>query len=148
VDSAGPALQAAAEHWRLNDLPPATHLSVQDDAFHFLADAGRKKKSWDLVIVDPPSFAPSQETVEKAMAAYQSLIAAAASVTVSEGLLAAASCSSHIDAPTFLSICEEAISKARRRATLLRVNSQPPDHPTPLPLPEFRYLKFVLMRVE
>lgn len=148
VDIAGPALHAAAEHWRLNGLAPAKHLSARADAFQFLADAAQKKKSWDLVVVDPPSFAPSKEAVEKALTAYQGLIAAAATVTSPEGLLAAASCSSHIDLATFLTLCEEAISKARRRATLLRVNSQPPDHPTPLPLPEFRYLKFVLMRVE
>jgi 23S rRNA (cytosine1962-C5)-methyltransferase len=148
VDIAGPALQAAAGHWRLNGLPPEKHVPVQEDAFQFLAQAAQKKKRWELVIVDPPSFAPSQEAVAKAVSAYRSLITAAAGVTTPTGILAAASCSSHIDLPTFLNICEEAISKARRRATLLRVNSQPPDHPTPLPLPEFRYLKFVVMRVE
>ena len=148
VDIAAPALKAAEEHWRLNGLPPDKHSSVKADAFEFLAEAAQKKRRWELVVVDPPSFAPSKEAVDKAVTAYQSLIAAAAAVTTSEGLLAAASCSSHIDLTTFLSICEEAVSKARRRATLLRVNSQPPDHPTPLPLPEFRYLKFILMRVD
>lgn len=148
VDIAAPALKVAEEHWRLNDLPPDKHSSVKADAFEFLAEAAQKKRRWDLVVVDPPSFAPSKEAVNKAVTAYQNLIAAAAAVTTSDGLLAAASCSSHIDLPTFLSICEEAVSKARRRAILLQVNSQPPDHPTPLPLPEFRYLKFILMRVE
>lgn len=148
VDVAAPALKAAEDHWRLNGLPPDKHLSVKADAFEFLAEAAQKRKNWELVVVDPPSFAPSREAVDKAITAYQNLIAAAAAVTTSDGLLAAASCSSHIDLPTFLNICEEAISKARRRATLLRVNGQPPDHPTPLPLPEFRYLKFILMRVE
>jgi 23S rRNA (cytosine1962-C5)-methyltransferase len=148
VDIAAPALKAADEHWRINGLAPDQHTSVRSDAFEFLAEAAQKKKTWDLVIVDPPSFAPSKEAVDKAITAYQNLIAAAVTVTAPDGLLAAASCSSHIDLPTFLNICEEAVSKARRRATLLRVNGQPPDHPSPLPLPEFRYLKFVLLRID
>ena len=48
----------------------------------------------------------------------------------------------------FLALCEESVSEARRRATVLGIYGQPADHPTPLVLPEFRYLKFVLMRVE
>jgi 23S rRNA (cytosine1962-C5)-methyltransferase len=100
------------------------------------------------VVVDPPSFAASKESTAKAVTAYQKLIAAAAAVTAPAGLLAAASCSSHINMETFLNICEESVSKAQRRATLLQINSQPADHPTPLAFPEFRYLKFVLMRLE
>ncbi|MCB9077934.1 MAG: class I SAM-dependent rRNA methyltransferase [Anaerolineaceae bacterium] len=148
VDLAAPALQMAGQNWAINGLPPDNHLTVAADAFEFLAQAARQKKIWDLVIVDPPSFAPTKESVKKAIAAYQNLFASAATVTASDGLLAVASCSSHIDLPTFLTICEEGIAQARRRATLLSVGGQPADHPTPLPFSEFRYLKFGLMRVE
>jgi len=148
VDSAAPALEAATHHWQLNGLPDSGHQSVPADVFEFLKNSARQKKLWDLVIADPPSFASSKAMVKKAIKAYQNLVAAAAAVTAPDGVLAAASCSSHVDMPAFLNACEEGISKARRRATLLRVNHQPPDHPTPLPFPEFRYLKFVLMRVE
>lgn len=93
-------------------------------------------------------FASSKAAVPKAIAAYQKLIAAAAAVTLPDGLLAAASCSSHVGLEAFLNACEEGISLARRRATVLHLGGQPADHPTPLALPEFRYLKFVFMRVE
>ncbi len=148
VDLAKPALEVAEYHWQLNKLPATHHQTIKADAFEFLETAAQKKKMWELVIVDPPSFAPSKEAAKKATIAYQNLIAATATVTTPEGLLAASSCSSHIDMPTFLDICQSAISKARRRATLLGLNHQPSDHPTPLPFSEFRYLKFVLMRVE
>lgn len=148
VDIAKPALEVAHQHWQLNNLPVANHETVQADAFEFLERATQAKKVWDLVITDPPSFASSNETVKKAIAAYQKLIAGAATVTAPNGFLAAGSCSSHIDLPTFLTACETGISRARRRATLISVNSQPPDHPTPLPFSEFRYLKFVVMRIE
>ena len=99
-------------------------------------------------MVDPPSFAPNQESVAKAKAAYQAIIAGGARCTTSGGLLAAASCSSHIDLTAFLEICEEAVSEARRRGTVLVIQGQPADHPSPLALPEFRYLKFVLIRLD
>lgn len=148
VDIAAPALAAAQANWELNDLPPAKHETVAADAFEFLADAAAGRRFWDLVVVDPPSFASSKAAVPKAIAAYQKLIAAAAAVTLPNGLLAAASCSSHVGLEAFLSACEEGISLARRRATVLHLGGQPADHPSPLALPEFRYLKFVLMRVE
>ena len=148
VDTAAPALKMAQRHWQLNNLPTTNHETVQADAFEFLERAVQAKKVWGLVIVDPPSFASSSQAVKKAIVAYQKLIASAATVTALGGFLAVASCSSHVDLSTFLSACQTGISKARRRATLLRVTEQPPDHPTPLPFSEFRYLKFVLMRVE
>ncbi|MEW5960917.1 MAG: class I SAM-dependent rRNA methyltransferase [Chloroflexota bacterium] len=148
VDVAGPALASAVQHWRLNGLPPAGHRTVAADAFDFLAQAAQNKEQWELVIADPPSFAPSQEAVPRAIESYRRLIAASAVVTAPDGFLAAASCSSHISPDTFLAACEEGISQARRRATLLGIYGQPADHPTPLALPEFRYLKFVLMRIE
>lgn len=148
VDLAAPALEMAKRNWYINDLPPANHTTTKADAFEFLAEAAQQNRQWDLVIVDPPSFAPTKQSVKKAVSAYKKLINAAAAVTTNNGLLAAASCSSHIDLPTFLNACEEGISQARRRATLLSLSSQPADHPSPLPFSEFRYLKFALMRVE
>jgi 23S rRNA (cytosine1962-C5)-methyltransferase len=53
-----------------------------------------------------------------------------------------------VDQESFLQACQEGLSKARRRATLLGLYGQPADHPTPLAFPEFRYLKFVLLRVD
>ena len=148
VDSAEPAIETANDHWRLSGLPPQSHEGVVADAFEFLADAGKRNRHWGIVVSDPPSFAPSKASLDKAAAAYQKLAAAAAAVTAPHGLLALASCSSHVDLPLFLNVIEEGISQARRRATVFALHSQPPDHPTPLALPEFRYLKFVLVRVE
>ena len=148
VDLAQPAIAAAHDHWLLNELSESHHEPIVADVFEFLAQAGSRRQRWDVVIVDPPSFAPNQESILRATAAYQSLIAGSARMTAAGGLLAAASCSSHIDQTLFLKICEEGVSEARRRGTVLTIQSQPPDHPTPLALPEFRYLKFVLLRLD
>jgi 23S rRNA (cytosine1962-C5)-methyltransferase len=147
VDVAAPALLLAQEHWQHNGLPAAQQQTVKADAFKFLETAAKQKKQWELVIVDPPSFAPTKEAVPGARQAYQSLIAASATVTQAEGFLAVSSCSSHIDLAAFLNLCEEGIAKARRRATVLGIYGQPADHPSPLVFSEFRYLKFLLLRV-
>ncbi len=145
VDQATPALRAADQHWASNGLPPAQHRAQAADAFAFLANG---KKVWDIVILDPPSFASSEQAVPQARKAYTKLIAAGAQLTVPGGILAAASCSSHIGQNEFLSICEDAISQARRKAMLLGSYSQPADHPAPLVMSELRYLKFVLLRLD
>lgn len=148
VDLAAPAIAAAGRHWELNALPGERHEGVAADAFEFLDESVRRRREWDIVIVDPPSFAPSEAAVPKATASYRKLIASAARLVSSGGLLAASSCSSHIHEQAFLEICEEGVADARQRGTLIALTNQPPDHPYPLVLPEFRYLKFVLIRID
>ncbi len=148
LDQSAPALAAAGSHWALNELDPARHETIADDAFAYLENAVKSNQRWDLVILDPPSFAPSEASVPAAVKAYTRLIALVAQATASNGLLAAASCSSHIRRGQFLEIVEEAVSEARRKAGVLGICGQPPDHPAPLVMPELRYLKFVLMQLD
>jgi 23S rRNA (cytosine1962-C5)-methyltransferase len=148
VDIAPAAVAAAESHWLLNGLPHRAHTGVVADAFDFLEQAGKQGHRWDLVIADPPAFAPNQASVPNALAAYRRMVAASAAVTAPGGWLCAASCSSHVALPEFVSACEAGMGLARRRATVLEIHGQPFDHPTPLAMPEFRYLKFVVMRVD
>lgn len=147
VDLAKPAIEDADRNWRLNGLAPEHHHAVAADAFAFLETAKAEKRTWDLVVVDPPSFAPAERHVAKATASYQSLFTAALQVLAPGGVIAMSSCSSHISQQMFYDIAEFAVSKARRRATVLGVFGQPADHPFPLACRELQYLKLVLMRV-
>jgi 23S rRNA (cytosine1962-C5)-methyltransferase len=146
VDIAAPAIVAAEEHWRLNGLDQPHH-GVVDDCFAFLDRGATLGERWDLVICDPPSFAPSERTRDRGLAAYSRLAQLAASVTARDGLLALASCSSHVDAAAFAQANMEGIGRARRHATLLLERGLPLDHPTPMAMPELRYLKFQLLRM-
>jgi 23S rRNA (cytosine1962-C5)-methyltransferase len=148
VDIAGPAIQAAIEHWRLNGLDGERHDGIVADVFDFLEKSMQSKNRWDLVICDPPSFAPSEQAKTGALAAYAKLAQAAAKVTAAGGFLALASCSSHIDREDFLNCNTEALGRARRKAILLADCGLPVDHPTPLAMPELRYLKFLLFRLD
>lgn len=147
VDTAQPALNTSKVHWSLNHLPAEQHTAVCEDAFEFLDAATKDQKNWDVTILDPPSFASSKKALPKALHAYKNLFSAGASVTRINGILAVSSCSSHVTLPDFMTAIEEGISQAKRQATTLGIYSQPADHPVPLAMPEFRYLKFVIMRV-
>ncbi len=147
VDLAEPAIMAAQEHWLLNGLPAESHRGETLDCFEFLESASRSKEKWGVVICDPPSFAPNEKSRDKALAAYGRLAQMSAGVTQASGMLALASCSSHIDALSFREVNAEAFGRARRTATLLAECSLPMDHPTPLAMPELRYLKFQLFRL-
>ncbi|GBF96339.1 pseudouridine synthase [Raphidocelis subcapitata] len=114
VDIAAPAIASAGANWALNGLDPGAHAGVAADAFEFLEAAAAAKEAWDVVIVDPPSFAPNKQSVPKATASYERVFARAASVTAPGGILALSSCSSHIDSQLF--------EQARTRAhALLRL---------------------------
>lgn len=147
VDLAKPAMQEAQRNWRLNDLPEDLHHTSAVDAFQFLEEARAAKRSWDLVIVDPPSFAAAARHVDKALASYQTLFASALGVLAAGGFAALSSCSSHVSPQMFLELTEAAVSKARRRATVLGIYGQPADHPFPLVCRELQYLKFLLLQV-
>lgn len=142
VDIARPAIEAARANFERNGLPPGgLHVA---DAFDFLAEASKR---WDLVISDPPSFAPRKDAVETARRAYTKLHRLAASVVEPRGLLCAASCSSHVDRDTFLRTIEEGARAAGRRFELKELRGAGFDHPVIRAFPEGDYLKFAVGRV-
>ncbi len=145
VDIARPATLEAQANWQLNQLS-AEHHALSANVFDFL-DENKGRQTWDLVIVDPPSFAPSNKSTDKALQSYKTIFTKAINVTSASGLIALSSCSSHIDFPTFLGLCENALSTAHRRGHVLCTQGQPHDHPFPIILKEYRYLKFVLIQL-
>lgn len=146
VDSAPGAIEGAKINFVLNDLDPALHEFACEDGFGWLARARDAGRQFDLVVIDPPSFAPSEKSLHRALGAYRDLNALALSVVKEGALLATASCSSHVTMEDFLAALRDAGDKARRRLRVLEVRGQPPDHPSPPAFAEGRYLKFVLLR--
>jgi 23S rRNA (cytosine1962-C5)-methyltransferase len=147
VDSARPALQVAKRNFERNGLPTAKAGFHAADAFDFLEDAVRAKKRWDLVVSDPPSFAPNHAAREQARRAYIRLHRLAAAVTAKGGLLCAASCSSHFRRDEFLDSLNAGVRTAGRRWTLEESRGAGFDHPVLKGFPEGDYLKFAVGRV-
>lgn len=148
VDIAPQAIEAAGTLWEANGLDPSAHEGVVCDGFEYLEQAASNNRTWDIVICDPPSFAPNEKSRPAALAAYEKLARAAAKVTAPEGLLALASCSSHVDRDAFLGANSEGLGRSRRKGRLLSDNGLPLDHPTPLAMSELRYLKFQLFQLD
>ena len=141
VDIASAAHATAMETFRAADLDPRAHTFVTQDVFAFLERAAREGKTWDLVVSDPPSFAPRETSVERALAAYRKLHAACARVVAPGGVLCAASCSSHVDQARFATTLDDA-TLARPAARTISVHGAGIDHPTLPAFPEGAYLKF------
>lgn len=147
VDIAKAAIEASNRNFEVNDLK-TKHNAIAEDAFLFIDEKIKSKEKWDLVITDPPSFAPNQKAVETATAAYTKVFANSLKLVKGNGFFAASSCSSHISTEAFLEICRESFSKTRKKGTLVYLGGQPFDHPYPLAMEELRYLKFALFRVD
>jgi 23S rRNA (cytosine1962-C5)-methyltransferase len=147
VDIAKAAVEAANRNFEVNELK-TKHDAIAADAFLYIDEQIKSKNKWDLVITDPPSFAPNQKAVEAATAAYTKVFSNSLKLVAPNGMFAASSCSSHISTDKFLEICRESFSKTRKKGTLVYMGGQPFDHPYPLAMDELRYLKFALFRVD
>jgi 23S rRNA (cytosine1962-C5)-methyltransferase len=144
VDSARPAIAAARRNFQRNGFPLGTAGFHAEDAFDFLEEAAKAGRRWDVVISDPPSFAPNAGARDHARKAYTRLHRLACAVTARGGLLCAASCSSHVGRKEFLETLEAGAAKAGRRFALERVTGAGFDHPVLPAFPEGDYLKFAI----
>jgi 23S rRNA (cytosine1962-C5)-methyltransferase len=147
VDVAAPAIEAARRNFARNGLPLATAHLHAEDAFAFLERAAAAGTRWDLVISDPPSFAPSERALPAALAAYTRLHRLCAAVTAPGGTLCAASCSSHVGADAFLETVVAGARAAGRTFTLVALRGAAACHPSLPAFHEGDYLKFAQGRL-
>ncbi|MEO8630788.1 MAG: class I SAM-dependent methyltransferase, partial [Betaproteobacteria bacterium] len=145
VDSSASALTAAAAHVELNRLPPAT--LVEGDVFHVLRRMRDQNRKFDVVILDPPKFAPTAALAERASRGYKDINLLALKLLRPGGLLLTFSCSGGISRDLFQKIVAGAALDAGIDAQILHWLSAAPDHPVALPFPEGEYLKGLVCRV-
>ncbi|MEX1020406.1 MAG: class I SAM-dependent rRNA methyltransferase [Litorilinea sp.] len=148
VDSAAPAMAAAARNFTHNGLDPAAHEFVTADCFELLEKYHGEGRRFDLIVVDPPSFARARAQLDKALHAYTRLNALAMKCLEPGGILASSSCTSQVGPEAFRLMLAEAAAEAKRRALILHEAGHAPDHPVLAGFAEARYLKFVLATVE
>jgi len=144
VDSAKPAIEAARQNFGLNGFSGPEHAFNAADAFAFLENAARERRTWDLVISDPPSFARSKTALPAARDAYRRLHRLAAAVVAPGGLFCPASCSSHVGRDDFVELVHDGVRASGRRFQLETLRGAGADHPSLPAFPEGDYLKFAL----
>ena len=143
VDVSIPALEAAERHFSLNRDHPcvasAQHSTLAGDAFAVLENLASDGRRFDLVVIDPPSFAQSQAQVPGALAAYGRLTTLGLGVLAPEGTLVMSSCSSRVSADAFYERVLDAAAGAGRTLREIARTGHPLDHP--IGFPEGAYLK-------
>jgi 23S rRNA (cytosine1962-C5)-methyltransferase len=145
VDSSGPALERARASARLNGLPPADW--IEDDVFQRLRRYRDERRQFDLIVLDPPKFAPTAAHAEKAARAYKDINLLAFKLLRSGGALMTFSCSGGVSAELFRKIVAGAASDAGVEARIEDWLHAASDHPVMLNFPEGEYLKGLLCRL-
>jgi 23S rRNA (cytosine1962-C5)-methyltransferase len=147
VDIGRGLAEAAADNIALNRLDAGRHSFVTEDCFSLLDGYVKAGRHFQMVILDPPSFARAKGSAYAALRAYTRLNALAMRCVEPGGLLVTSSCTSQVGPEAFRSMLGEAATAAQRRAQIICEVGQPADHPVPACFPEGRYLKFIVARV-
>ncbi|MEW7292943.1 class I SAM-dependent rRNA methyltransferase [Aquimarina sp. 2304DJ70-9] len=145
LDISKHALQMAVENAELNNFT-GTHSIMVADAFDGLQDLINKDQQFDIVVIDPPSFAKRESEIAKAKKGYARLAKLGAQLVSSNGVLILASCSSRVITEDFFSISEESILETGRSFEILEKTYHDIDHP--VTFPEGAYLKCGYYRVQ
>ena len=141
VDASGDALALAKENVTLNGLPADKATFIEGDVFQLLRRFRDENRSFDMIILDPPKFAPTAAQAERAARGYKDINLLACKLLRSGGLLVTFSCSGGIDAGLFQKIIAGAALDAGVDAQIVEHLSQNADHPVSLHFPEGAYLK-------
>jgi 23S rRNA (cytosine1962-C5)-methyltransferase len=140
VDISDQALQMAKKNAALNP-HTGTHITVAADAFDVLDQLITTGKTYDIVVIDPPSFAKKEAEVHRAKQTYRRLIALSIQLVAKHGTLLLASCSSRITSDVFFSLCQECIDNSGIAFALHKKTYHDIDHP--ITFLEGAYLKAV-----
>ncbi len=120
----------------------------QGDAFAMLEALGTEGARFDLVICDPPAFAPAKPAVEAGLRAYERVARLAAPLVCPGGYLVLCSCSHAVDLTAFRNASARGIGRGGRRAQLIHTGFAGPDHPILPQLAEGGYLKSLFFRLD
>jgi len=147
VDASADALEAAKNNVDLNALDKSSVQWVQGDVFQILRKLRDQARSFDLIVLDPPKFAPTAAMAERAARGYKDINLLALKLLRPDGLLLTFSCSGGVSRDLFQKIVAGAALDADVDVQILRWLSAAPDHPVALAFPEGEYLKGLLCRV-
>ena len=146
LDISEKAIEMAKENALLNGCLHRTEF-VAANAFDFLREQVKEKRTWDIVILDPPAFAKNRQSLEGAIRGYKEINLQGMKLVRAGGILVTASCSYHLSAIRFLNMLEEAATDAHKVLRLIEFRRAGIDHPVLLGSEETDYLKFAMYEV-
>lgn len=145
VDSSVAAVEAARRNAELNGFTNARFEKA--NVFDDLRARIEREERWDIIVLDPPSFAKARNAIKGALAGYAELNRTAMKLLSTNGILVTASCTQLVPELTLMDIMYREAARLRKRLRLLHRGEQAPDHPVLLAMPETQYLKFLVFDV-
>jgi 23S rRNA (cytosine1962-C5)-methyltransferase len=147
VDASAPALALAEQGARASGVADR-FATRQGDAFEVLEALGAEGARFDLVICDPPAFAPAKPALAAGLRAYERIARLAAPLVAPGGYLVLCSCSHAADLQAFRNASARGIGRGGRRAQIIHTGFAGPDHPVLPQLAESSYLKALAFRLD
>lgn len=146
VDASELAVKQAAENARLNGIDDIVKFECRD-VFELLPELEKKGEKFDVVILDPPAFTKSRESVKKAVRGYREINLRAMKLVKDGGFLATCSCSHFMEPELFTKTIGEAAHDVHKRLRQVEYRTQCSDHPILWAADESLYLKFYIFQV-
>lgn len=145
IDSSGKAIALAEANAALNGIASATFREA--DCFHALDELHATRQRFDAVVLDPPKFTRSRQSVEEALRAYHRINRLAVELLTPGGILVTCSCSGSVSREDFLFVLSGAAQQSGRDIQVLEQRGASPDHPVSATCLESEYLKCFICRV-
>jgi 23S rRNA (cytosine1962-C5)-methyltransferase len=141
IDTSSSALELASKNIVLNGLDLSVVENINGDVFEILRKFRDERRTFDLIILDPPKFAESASQTQKASRGYKDINLLAFKLLNPGGILFTFSCSGHISQELFQKIVSDAALDSGREVKIFKQLTQSTDHPVSLNFPEGLYLK-------
>lgn len=146
VDSSASEIKNTQENFSINGFNCKAEF-VQSDVFDFLEKCAVEHNTFDIINLDPPSFAKNKKSLGKAIKGYEKLNRLALDLLKNGGLLFSSSCSYHVKEEMFIDMINNAAVKVGKRLQLFHFSNASLDHPSLTSMEETVYLKFAAFRV-
>lgn len=146
VDASDTGIQQAERNARLNGLENRVHFTCAD-VFELLPKLEKQGEKFDVVILDPPAFTKSRNSIKNAVKGYREINLRGMKLVKNGGYLATCSCSHFMDPQLFAKTIREAAAGAHKYLRQVEFHTQAPDHPILWTSDESYYLKFYIFQV-
>jgi 23S rRNA (cytosine1962-C5)-methyltransferase len=147
IDISENAVKQATENAALNNLQNIVRFETAN-AFDVLKQWTKDGRQYDVVMLDPPAFTKSRETIQKAITGYKEINLRGIKLIRPGGFLVTSSCTNLVSPELFLQIINMAAKDARRKIRQVVYQTQSPDHPIVWGIENTQYLKFLIAEVQ
>ena len=146
IDISANAVEQANKNAALNGLEKIVHFETMN-AFDVLKNWVKEGRQYDVVMLDPPAFTKSRETIQKAITGYKEINLRGMKLIKNGGFLVTSSCTNLVQPDMFLHTIELAAKDARKKLKQVVFNAQAADHPIVWGMENTNYLKFLIVQV-